>query len=147
MFCFYRNQWPLREIQAGRPSGVQIEDSIPRPQSNMGRKFYGPYRRPVRPTSDQSFRLRLGFAGERFKSNGYISSIRLVNVVLSQDDFMGSCQLELTSLELGRMMDISISLQNPAKVGASLGEISLTVTLYPKTQEDKEQVRWDGTIF
>lgn len=53
---------------------------------------------------------------------------------------MGAGQLELTSLELGRSTDVTIPLQDPSRANAMLGEISLTVTLYPKSQEDKEQV-------
>ncbi|XP_071053382.1 multiple C2 and transmembrane domain-containing protein isoform X3 [Onthophagus taurus] len=55
-----------------------------------------------------------------------------------QDDFMGAGSLDLVSLDLGRPCDITIVLQDTAKPGAALGDISLTATLYPKTQEDKE---------
>lgn len=54
---------------------------------------------------------------------------------------MGSAILELTSLELGRSLDITLPLQDSARTSAQLGEILLTATLYPKSQEDKEQVR------
>lgn len=54
---------------------------------------------------------------------------------------MGSVTLELSTLELSRTTDIALTLQDPARPDASLGEILLTITLYPKTQEDKEQVR------
>lgn len=57
-----------------------------------------------------------------------------------QDDFMGSTTLELAQLELGRPMDITLPLQDAARTSAQLGEIILTATLYPKSQEDKEQV-------
>lgn len=53
---------------------------------------------------------------------------------------MGAAQVELTSLELGRSTDITLPLQDPSRSTTPLGEIVLTVTLYPKTQEDKEQV-------
>lgn len=56
---------------------------------------------------------------------------------------MGSATLELSSLELSRTTDLPLPLQDPARPDASLGEILLTVTLNPKTQEDKEQVRID----
>lgn len=53
---------------------------------------------------------------------------------------MGAGQLDLTSLELGRTVDIALPLQDPSRCTTPLGEILLAVTLYPKTQEDKEQV-------
>lgn len=53
---------------------------------------------------------------------------------------MGSATLELGLLELGRPMDITLPLHDPNRTSAQLGEIILTATLYPKTQEDKEQV-------
>lgn len=53
---------------------------------------------------------------------------------------MGSACLELTSLELGRAVDITLPLQDGGRTNAQLGEILLTATLYPKSQEDKEQV-------
>ncbi|XP_072160586.1 multiple C2 and transmembrane domain-containing protein isoform X2 [Bemisia tabaci] len=56
-----------------------------------------------------------------------------------QDDFMGASFLDLTALELGRAQDISLTLQDPDKPEEYLGEIVLTTTLWPRTQEDKEQ--------
>ncbi|CAH0552190.1 unnamed protein product [Brassicogethes aeneus] len=56
-----------------------------------------------------------------------------------QDDFMGSATLDLTALDLNRAIDVTLSLQDPARPDASLGDILLSVTLHPKTQEDKEQ--------
>lgn len=53
---------------------------------------------------------------------------------------MGAATLELTTLDLSRANDISLQLQDPSRPETSLGEILLSVTLYPKTQEDKEQV-------
>ncbi|XP_039746523.1 multiple C2 and transmembrane domain-containing protein isoform X2 [Pararge aegeria] len=55
-----------------------------------------------------------------------------------QDDFMGSCQLDLTALELGRAQDLILCLRDPNKPTLDFGEIVLNVTLYPKSQEDKE---------
>ncbi|XP_026491904.1 multiple C2 and transmembrane domain-containing protein isoform X4 [Vanessa tameamea] len=55
-----------------------------------------------------------------------------------QDDFMGSCHLDLTALELGRSQDLVLCLRDPNKPVQDLGEIVLNVTLYPKSQEDKE---------
>jgi hypothetical protein len=57
-----------------------------------------------------------------------------------QDDFMGSCQLDITALELGRPQDLVLCLRDPNKPMQDMGEIVLNVTLWPKTQEDKEQV-------
>lgn len=57
---------------------------------------------------------------------------------------MGSGVLDLTTLELGRPTDMTVTLQDVNKPSAQLGEIFLTATLLPKTQEDKEQV---GTRF
>nr|XP_032521790.1 multiple C2 and transmembrane domain-containing protein isoform X2 [Danaus plexippus plexippus] len=57
-----------------------------------------------------------------------------------QDDFMGVCHLDLTALELGRSQDLVLCLRDPNKpTNQDLGEIVLNVTLYPKSQEDKEQ--------
>ncbi|XP_072946491.1 multiple C2 and transmembrane domain-containing protein isoform X4 [Epargyreus clarus] len=56
-----------------------------------------------------------------------------------QDDFMGSCQLDLRALELGRPQDLVLCLRDPNKPTLDMGEIVLNVTLWPKTQEDKDQ--------
>ncbi|XP_077295551.1 multiple C2 domain and transmembrane region protein [Arctopsyche grandis] len=59
-----------------------------------------------------------------------------------QDDFMGSCYLDLTALELGRSQDLVLCLQDANKSGTTmhdLGEVVLNATLWPRTQEDKEQ--------
>ncbi|XP_041972530.1 multiple C2 and transmembrane domain-containing protein isoform X2 [Aricia agestis] len=56
-----------------------------------------------------------------------------------QDDFMGACQIDLTALELGRSQDLVLCLRDPNKQLQDLGEIVLNVTLWPKSQEDKEQ--------
>lgn len=58
-----------------------------------------------------------------------------------QDDFMGSTKLDLTMLELNRPQDVLLKLDDPSRPNKDLGEIRLNVTLWPKTQEDKEQVR------
>ncbi|CAG9813194.1 unnamed protein product [Phaedon cochleariae] len=57
-----------------------------------------------------------------------------------QDDFMGSATLDLTSLDLSRPTDLSLALHDSARLDSTLGEIILAVTLYPKSQEDKEQL-------
>ncbi|XP_047509895.1 multiple C2 and transmembrane domain-containing protein isoform X1 [Pieris napi] len=56
-----------------------------------------------------------------------------------QDDFMGSCYLDLTALELGRSQDLVLCLRDPNKLNQDMGEIVMNVTLYPKSQEDKDQ--------
>lgn len=60
---------------------------------------------------------------------------------------MGAATLELTSLDLSRVHDIALALQDPSRPEASLGEILLSITLYPKTQEDKEQVSKNTWLF
>lgn len=58
-----------------------------------------------------------------------------------QDDFMGSAQLALTSLELSRTHELTVKLEDPSRpVRTNLGELKMNVTLWPRTQEDKEQV-------
>ncbi|KAK4885660.1 hypothetical protein RN001_001931 [Aquatica leii] len=56
-----------------------------------------------------------------------------------QDDFMGSASLELTTLDLGKTSDLILPLQDPSSSSNQLGEIMISVTLFPKSQEDKEQ--------
>ncbi|XP_035454624.2 multiple C2 and transmembrane domain-containing protein isoform X1 [Spodoptera frugiperda] len=62
-----------------------------------------------------------------------------------QDDFMGSCHLDLTALELGRTQDLVLCLRDPGKPTQDMGEIVLNVTLWPKSQEDKEQYLMKNT--
>jgi hypothetical protein len=54
---------------------------------------------------------------------------------------MGSAQLLLTTLDLNRPEDVILKLEDPSKPGKRLGELKLNLTLWPKTQEDKEQVQ------
>ncbi|CAG9762330.1 unnamed protein product [Ceutorhynchus assimilis] len=56
-----------------------------------------------------------------------------------QDDFMGCATLDLTTLDLGRSNELVFPLQDPSRPDFCLGEIFISATLYPKTQEDKEQ--------
>lgn len=56
---------------------------------------------------------------------------------------MGAALLDLTTVELGRSVDIQLALQDPARPTAQLGEIAVTVTLWPRSQEDKDQVSVD----
>lgn len=57
-----------------------------------------------------------------------------------QDDFMGSAILDLTRLELGRLQELYIKLEDPSRPHRDLGELRINATLWPRTQEDKEQV-------
>ena len=57
-----------------------------------------------------------------------------------QDDYMGQSHLHLTSLELNRQEDLTIRLEDNQRPNKNLGEIKISVTLWPKTQEDKELV-------
>lgn len=57
-----------------------------------------------------------------------------------QDDFMGSAQLDLPSLDLNHCHEITLRLIDPSRPDRDLGELKLTATLWPRTQEDKEQV-------
>ncbi|KOB68635.1 putative transmembrane 1 protein [Operophtera brumata] len=43
-----------------------------------------------------------------------------------QDDFMGSCQLDLTALELGRTQDMVLCLHDPDKPTQDMGEIKMS---------------------
>ncbi|XP_021928654.1 multiple C2 and transmembrane domain-containing protein 1-like [Zootermopsis nevadensis] len=54
-----------------------------------------------------------------------------------QDDFMGSAYLDLTKLDLGISSDVTLILRDPGK-SEYLGQILLTATLWPRTQEDKD---------
>ncbi|KAG8256518.1 Multiple C2 and transmembrane domain-containing protein 2 [Homalodisca vitripennis] len=56
-----------------------------------------------------------------------------------QDDFMGSAYLDLTKYDLGKPTDVVLTLRDVGKA-EYLGEIHLTATLWPKSQEDKEQL-------
>ncbi|XP_076385507.1 multiple C2 domain and transmembrane region protein isoform X4 [Megachile rotundata] len=56
-----------------------------------------------------------------------------------QDDFMGEAQLDLTQIELGQAQDITLELKDHARPKQHLGEIYLSVTLWPKNQQEKEQ--------
>jgi len=53
---------------------------------------------------------------------------------------MGSAQLDLTQLDLGHPQDVTLELKDPARPKQHLGEVSLTVTLWPRNQQEKEQV-------
>ncbi|KAM8714168.1 hypothetical protein ACLKA7_014330 [Drosophila subpalustris] len=57
-----------------------------------------------------------------------------------QDDFMGSAKIDLTQLELGKAEDINLQLSDTSngEPGLSMGEITINLTLWPRSQEDKE---------
>ncbi|KAH8401154.1 hypothetical protein KR009_003342, partial [Drosophila setifemur] len=58
-----------------------------------------------------------------------------------QDDFMGSAKLDLTQLELGKAEDIHLQLCDSGGNGeGGMGEILINLTLWPRSQEDKEMV-------
>ena len=60
-----------------------------------------------------------------------------------QDDFMGSAVLDLTRLDLGRHTELTLPLKDPSKDPGQqeyMGEVSLAVSLWPRTPEDREQV-------
>lgn len=60
---------------------------------------------------------------------------------------MGSSKLNLTNLELNNPEEMIIKLDDPGRPFKSLGELRLNVTLWPKTQEDKEQVNYFLIFF
>jgi hypothetical protein len=55
---------------------------------------------------------------------------------------MGATKLNLTQLELNQSEEIYLKLSDPARPLKDLGEIKIVATLMPKTQEDKEQVKF-----
>ncbi|XP_043520900.1 multiple C2 and transmembrane domain-containing protein isoform X3 [Frieseomelitta varia] len=56
-----------------------------------------------------------------------------------QDDFMGAAQLDLTQMDLGQPQDVVLELKDHNRPKQHLGEIFLTITLWPKNQQEKEQ--------
>lgn len=57
-----------------------------------------------------------------------------------QDDFMGSTKIFLPDLELGKLEELVLPLEDSNHPENYLGEISLSATLWPRSQEDKELV-------
>lgn len=53
---------------------------------------------------------------------------------------MGAAILDLTQLDLCQSQDIILELKDPARPQQYLGEIFLTASLWPKNQQEKEQV-------
>ncbi|GFS95314.1 multiple C2 and transmembrane domain-containing protein 1 [Nephila pilipes] len=67
-----------------------------------------------------------------------------------QDDYMGAAQIDLTHLELSRPTDLAVTLTESGKpdvTSPSWGQIFLTLTLIPKTQEEKEQFFNKGSLL
>lgn len=59
---------------------------------------------------------------------------------------MGAALLDLTQLDLGHPQDITLELKDPVRPKQHLGEIYLTATLWPRNQQEKEQVLSSFTI-
>ncbi|XP_065220032.1 multiple C2 and transmembrane domain-containing protein isoform X2 [Planococcus citri] len=55
-----------------------------------------------------------------------------------QDDFIGATFLDITQLDFGKPHELTLPLEDN-KGSENLGEILLTATLWPRTQQDKEQ--------
>lgn len=53
---------------------------------------------------------------------------------------MGSAKLDLTQLELGKAEDINLKLLDTNHPERQMGEILINLTLWPRSQEDKEMV-------
>lgn len=53
---------------------------------------------------------------------------------------MGSANIDLTQLELGRAEDITLRLKDSHHSDRYMGEILINLTLWPRSQEDKEIV-------
>lgn len=63
-----------------------------------------------------------------------------------QDDFMGTTKLDLTQVELGRLHELCLKLEDPSNACRPMGELRVNVTLWPRSQEDKEQVYCGDSI-
>lgn len=55
-----------------------------------------------------------------------------------QDDFMGAAKLDLTQLELGKAEEMTVKLIDSTHPEREMGEILINLTLWPRSQEDKE---------
>lgn len=53
---------------------------------------------------------------------------------------MGSTKLVLTSFDINVNTEVHLKLEDSGNTDKDLGELVLNVVLWPKTQEDKEQV-------
>lgn len=59
-----------------------------------------------------------------------------------QDDFMGTSKIDLTIIDLGRLAELRLKLEDPTNATRTMGELRINATLWPRTQEDKEQVTY-----
>ncbi|XP_063862004.1 multiple C2 and transmembrane domain-containing protein 1-like isoform X4 [Scylla paramamosain] len=58
-----------------------------------------------------------------------------------QDDFMGLATIDLTTLDLDKCTAVELPLSEPRKASPPyMGKLYMSLTLQPKTQEEKEQV-------
>lgn len=64
-----------------------------------------------------------------------------------QDDFMGATKIFLPDLELGKVEELVLPLEDTHNPEKDMGEITLSVTLWPRSQEDKELVSVFFCIF
>lgn len=64
-----------------------------------------------------------------------------------QDDFMGSTKIFLPDLELGKVEELVLPLEDSNNQMKDMGEITLSVTLWPRSQEDKELVSFFLVFF
>lgn len=66
-----------------------------------------------------------------------------------QDDFMGCTKIFLPDLELGKVEELTLPLEDANNQEKNLGEITLSVTLWPRSQEDKELVSgfWNYVVM
>ncbi|KAI1296773.1 Multiple C2 and transmembrane domain-containing protein 1 [Halotydeus destructor] len=63
-----------------------------------------------------------------------------------QDDYLGTCAVDLTRLTLDSPTELKLRLSDTGKEEEDYwGEVSLTVTLIPKSQEEKEQFFGKGS--
>lgn len=53
---------------------------------------------------------------------------------------MGTSKIDLTVMDLGRLQELRLKLEDPTNATRSMGELRINATLWPRTQEDKEQV-------
>lgn len=85
----------------------------------------------LNPVWDESFTLSIG---DVFKP--ILIKVYDYNRVI-QDDFMGLANLDLTNLEPNKLTKMGVILHDPGR-SSNLGKLLLSVTLEPKTYEEKE---------
>ncbi|CAL4111391.1 unnamed protein product, partial [Meganyctiphanes norvegica] len=87
----------------------------------------------LNPLWDESFTLSIG---DVFKP--VVIKVYDYNRVI-KDDFMGMADLEMTNLELNKLTKITLILYDPDRSTGNLGKLLLSVTLEPKSYEEKEE--------